>query len=105
MSGWNGNTKNLLINWSQQITINEIEHRYRGTVYKRLHQGFNTFSLISQTGALSTLIGVIADTAHKEVVPRELVIYITVVEIIAFIIDAIGTCFMVLVWMDTSQNQ
>lgn len=93
IKNWNVNTKKLLINWVQQIRINEMEHRYRGTLYKRLSQGFNGFGLITQTGVLTTMVGVIAETIGEKQVSRAIFIYISIVEVLSYITNIFTTFY------------
>lgn len=57
--GWTKKVELLLQNWSRQISINEAEYRRGGVKKRRLYRGLAVFLIISQTGALTTLVNTI----------------------------------------------
>lgn len=65
-AGWTKQIEKLLRKWDTQITLNEIEYRKRGTFYRKWYFGVGIFLVISQTGAVTTLINIIISILSQQ---------------------------------------
>ncbi len=98
-NGWTKSVERLLKNWSQQISINEDEYRKRGTYYRAWYYAFGVFSVIAQTGALTTLINVIIsiintpDKCKPSNVNLGLLVFIAVMETLILIAQGLDKFF------------
>ena len=98
-NGWTKSIERLLKNWSQQISINEDEYRKRGTFYRAWYYAFGVFSVIAQTGALTTLINVIVsiintpDKCKPSNVNLGLLVFIAIMETLILIAQGLDKFF------------
>jgi len=86
--GWTTTLEKLLMNWSQQITINEQEYIKRGFMFNKMYYIFGIFSIVVQTGALTTLINVI--TTYLS---REILIAVAVMQTLVLITNSVDKFF------------
>jgi hypothetical protein len=77
---WSREVKNLLINWRQQININENEHLYRARRFKYIDNILTIFDLISN----GSIFVILLSALPNKFLSNELLISITTID--AFII-------------------
>ena len=88
-NGWDRNIERLLGNWSQQVTINETEYRKQANNFKKWHYAFGAFGIITQTGALTTLLNAIA-TGNAT---GPMLIIVAVLESLILVADGLNAFF------------
>lgn len=88
INGWNKTLEKLLVNWSQQISINESVCIKRGYKLKVYYYCFGVFIIIAQTGALTTLINAIATGNNGNIL-----IVVAILETLSLIAQGIDTFF------------
>jgi hypothetical protein len=87
-NGWTLKIEQLLSNWSQQVSINEQQYMKYGQRYYNYYILFGMLVIISQTGALTTILNVITQDTTKNIL-----IGVAVLQTLVIIFQAIDKFF------------
>lgn len=66
-NGWTSSIEKLLINWSQQILINEHVYLNYGQKYHNLYVIFGIVIIVIEAGSLMTILNLITQEANKNI--------------------------------------